>query len=159
MKRLLLLDNNVLVHLAEELYDTDEFSFRKVFAELALEYRECWIPGTVREEFLKTIHENKRARRLKILEEMNFISIKPCPVPVAMHEIRMLIKSRDKDIGEAEAILQMAKAREHEYYGYHQFVFCSRDKWALQLAKSMQLEVLPYDLLKERMEEVGIAIP
>ncbi len=159
MKRLLLLDNNVLVHLVEQLYDADESSFRKVFSQLALEYRECWIPKTVQEEFLQGKHKNKLSKRLQMLKDMALPTIKICPVPVATHEIRILIKNKDKDIGEAEALLQMTKARVHADYGYHEFVFCSRDKLALQLAKNMQLEVLPYHVLKSRMMEVGIAIP
>jgi len=157
--RVLLLDNNVLVHLIEELYYDDNQSFYKVLSQLALEYREFWIPKTVQNEFLRGRHKKKLARRLQRLKKMDLPVIKICPVPVARHETQVLVKSRDKDIGEAEAILQMTKARDHEKYGHHEFVFCSRDKQALQLAEKMQLEILPYGILKNRMMEVGIKIP
>ena len=59
MRSVLLLDTNILIHLVEQLYDSDKIIFDKVFSQLRLSYSACWIPNTVKKEFLSNRKRQK----------------------------------------------------------------------------------------------------
>ena len=160
MRSVLLLDTNILIHLAEQLYDVDKGLFDRVFSQIRLPYSACWIPNTVKNEFLSNKkHQNKLQRRLAYLQERYSVDI--CPITVSQHEILGLTNNRLNDQGEADALLQIEKLK-HSEASQHQFgrmLFCSRDKKALQLAERLEIEVLSYQAIQMQFREIGISLP
>jgi len=52
--KILLVDNDVLVYLFDNLYNADQFSFKKVLQYLTLTYSRIWISGYVKSEFVSS---------------------------------------------------------------------------------------------------------
>ncbi|SEH08201.1 type II toxin-antitoxin system VapC family toxin [Candidatus Venteria ishoeyi] len=159
MRALLILDTNILIHLVEEFYNTDKALFHRVFSRLLVEYSHCWIPETVKKEFLSYKHTKKLEKRLDSLQKKYHVEI--CPITIAQHEISLLIGNKAQDAGEADALMQIKKACQSDAIEYHfeKLIFFSRDKKALSLAERQGIKVLDYNQWKNQLKETGIFIP
>jgi hypothetical protein len=154
--KILLLDTNVLIYIIEKLYDADKTVFIKVFGLLLSEYKQLWIPGTVRKEFLAGGKRYKKLyRRLRKLSGQ--YPILACPIKIPQKEIEGLLK--DIDPGEADALLQARKAPLKLEYNHYQIIFMTNDKAAQLSSPQMDVACLSYQDFKSHLKEAGIAIP
>jgi hypothetical protein len=156
--KILLIDNDVLVYLLDNLYSADEFSFKKVIQYLTLSYSRIWISGYVKEEFLFKGNDKRRSRIIKKVFD-DHLSFSDCPIKVGLNEIRLMIGMKDEDKGEADALLQIQKAKLITTYFFEDIVFLSNDNAALNRAKKLFITTLSYTSLKSSVQETGIVLP
>lgn len=154
MNKIIILDTNILVHIFEKLYVENKTAFNKILELMLLEYHACWIPKTVKTEFLRGKKYQTLYKRLKKAQEKYKMQL--CPITVGINEIRLLIKSDDQDLGEGDAILQAKKALDKTEYINCSIEFCTKDKKAKKLAENMEINIVSYETFLERTNEVEL---
>lgn len=156
--KILFIDNDVLVYIFDYLYTADEFSFNRVVQYLKIIYGRIWIAGTVKDEFL---FKGKDKRRSRIITRVfdTHTNFSDCPINVGLNEIRLLIGLKEEDMGEADSILQIQKAKNASSYFFEDIVFLSNDQKALDLASRLFITTWSYDNLKSTFKETGIILP
>jgi rRNA-processing protein FCF1 len=156
--QILILDNDVMVNLFVLLYDADKTTLNQVISNLGINYTRIWIPSTVKDEFLLKTNDKQRTKRLrKIHSYYPYISI--CPIKVSKNEIITMIGNIEKDAGEADAILQAAKAKTTQKIFFEDIVFFTNDNGGQKRAKEMGIKVLKYKEFRSNLLETGIVIP
>jgi|SRR5690606_36159819 len=156
--RILLIDNDVLVYLLDNLYNADQFSFKKVIQYLTLSYGRIWISGHVKDEFLFKGNDKRRSNIIKKVfdDHSNFSD---CPIKVGLNEIRIMTGMKDEDKGEVDSLIQIQKAKSTTIYFFEDIVFLSNDHGALNRATKLFITTLSYSDLKSSIQETGIVLP
>jgi hypothetical protein len=156
--KILLIDNDVLVYLLDNLYTADQFSFNKVIQYLTLTYGRIWISGYVKDEFLNNGNYKRRSRIIRKVFD-DYTNFSDCPIKVGLNEIRLMIGMKDEDMGEADSLVQIQKAKSSIYIFFEDIVFLSNDRRALNRANKLLINTLSYSDLKSRIQETGIVLP
>ena len=155
---ILLIDNDVLVNIFVDLRKINEEAITRVVRYITLEYARIWIPAYIKTEFLLKRNDKRRSKILKKVFEA-FENFSECPIYVSLQEVRVFVGMKDQDMGEAEAILQMQKAKSLSTCRFNNIVFLSNDQAALALASNWQMSTYNYAELKSTMREAGILLP
>ena len=154
----------VLVSLFENLYSVNKIHFDKIINNLILEFTRVWIPQTVKKEFIDNIHikeKKKREKRFKRIQSQ-FPQIVICPIKVSNKEMEVLVASKTDNLGEADAILQIQKAKNNltqDFYTFSDIVFLTSDKAAIRLANNLGIITRNFNEFKKQQREIGISIP
>jgi hypothetical protein len=156
--KILFIDNDVLVYIFDNLYTADQFAFNKVVQYLKLSFGRIWISAAVKDEFLFKGNDKRRSKILNKVFE-NHANFSDCPIKVGLNEMRLLIGMKEEDNGEADAIIQIQKAKSTTSYFFEDIVFLSNDQGALVLANQLFITTWKYSDLKITIQETGIALP
>ena len=161
MGQILTADNDVFVGIFVTLQDMNSKHFQIAVGQLSLMYAEIWKPQEVEKEFIN--HPFVRDKRIKTLEKIfwKYQFVKRCPVTVSRIEIDLDNNYSSDDWGETDAMLQSAKASAKpdsrlQFSGIH---LLFRDRRAIAIAESKNLQVLHYKALANKLRGIGVILP
>ncbi len=153
-KKILVLDTNILI------YTIDSKPFEeivKVYNYFLLSFNIILIPEKVNLEFLQGKRNNikKREKILQRLKKHFEERIITCPIKSTLNELNFFT---DIEIGESDAIMQIIKIRNSDFF-VKKISFISRDKKAVKTCLKKDIDIYDYSTLKEKMELLGILLP
>ncbi|MFW6041301.1 MAG: hypothetical protein ACOC85_05640 [Thermoplasmatota archaeon] len=150
MKKIGILDTDVLIDILDELYNIDKSSFNNVVDHLLLKYDQVWIPKKVKDEFCYRHSEQSKIE--------NFIDgkdvIRDCPIGVGENDRKLLMPEIDE--GEADGIMQARKTGDYQKYQFYECVFISGDGQATIKGKDMDVETIHYWKFKDELMKKGV---
>lgn len=150
MRKIGILDCDVLIDLLDELYLADKESFRNVVDHMLLLFDRLWIPAKVKEEFCRNPSKEKKMR--DFIEKHDVID--DCPIGVGESDRKLLMPEIDE--GEADGIMQGKCVEHYERYRDCVCVFISGDKKANKKGDDMGIETKYYWELRSELMRTGI---
>ncbi len=150
-KKILILDNNILVYLSELCQNC----IYQVIPRLFLTYSHIFIPKTIYDEFLAVSKSRKKRERIlnEIFERYQHFLL--CPVNVSKNELSLI----NIDPGEADAYMQIKKLDASDQYRFENIVFLTNDAKAIKIFENSGIDIYKYSDLVDEFREIGIILP